>query len=200
MQTYMATTQAQPQIVVEQVSVPLPPLPAPSARIEELPVPTGKDHSPFDPPLTPDIQSTYVSSHFPTFVQGSSSRPLDAYASPPASSQLSPRVLPIPLSPRALHSPRPSHNVMTPSPLVRSPITYEEHTQSPISQRQALPSPAQTPVTTPAQPPGRRKRRIPPDDQTGDEDLDSDTDASNKRRKNGHDTRCLTIQVSCRFR
>ena len=192
MQACMTMTSIPPQ--ANQIPPSVPPSPVPSGRIEELPTLT-EDIS-FTAPSTPGIRSPFPSSPPPVFVQGSSSRPLDAYASPPASSQLSHRTLPTPFTPSTLHSPQPTYSIISPSSLVQSP-TRDERIESPRRQIPPLPSPAQTPVVTPVQPSGRSKRRTPALDQSGDEGLDSDADSNSKRRKNGHDVRCLTIQVSC---
>lgn len=201
MQAYMNLPSTQPQVVIDSTLVSVPPLPAPSARIEELPVPVDSPYQPFTSPLTPEIEPGYTSSPSPPFIQGSSRHPTDAYTSPPSSSRLSPRFLPTPLTPRTMPSPRMSSSVTSPSPLSQPPMTpqpYEDQLYSPSSPALALPSPAQTPTVTPAQPPGRRKRRASalPEGQSRGQSVDenSDTEAS-KRRKNGHDTRSLTSQV-----
>ena len=201
MQAYLTSPSTQPQAVIDRPPPSVPPLPAPSARIEELPAPVDGLYQPFPTPPTPGIDSGYTSSPSPPFIQGSSSRPIDAYASPPSSSRFSPRFLPTPVTPRVLPSPRLSSAVTSPSPLSQPPMTpqpCEDQLYSPPSPALALPSPAQTPTVTPAQPSGRRKRRASavPEEQPRGQSVDEDSDVeASKRRKNGHDTRSLTLQV-----
>lgn len=185
---------------------PPPPLPAPTPRREEPPARAEEVASPFTTPLTPISQASYHSQDLPAFVEGSSSRPMSMPLSPSAlPAHISPRFLPTPVTPR----PPPAVAPFRYAPVLPSPSQPPPNTLLPVQsasirkellphRTDALPSPAQTPVVTPAQAStGRRKRRTSPSGYDDDDaDSESDTEGNPKRRKNGHDSRCLTIQVS----
>lgn len=201
MKAFMTTPQPQ------QLAQPLlsPALPEPSAYIEEVPASTNDALTTYGAPMTPGSHATYDTSSLPMFVEGSSSRPISVPPSPSLPSHLSPQSLPTPGTPGV------SHRTASTAPTSSTVQSAQSWTTSgsshihpdaaarPPSRLTALPSPAQTPVVTAAQPPAnRRKRRTPPPrvDSDEDSDVDSDFEFRSKRRRNGHDTRCLTIAVS----
>ncbi|EKM59156.1 uncharacterized protein PHACADRAFT_157429 [Phanerochaete carnosa HHB-10118-sp] len=98
MRAYIASmSQQQPppqwHVAVDQPAVPLL---ESTARVEEMPPPSGDPHSMLQSPLTPASQTVYISPPLPAFVQGSSSRPMAMPFSPPSTSRHSPRFLPTP--------------------------------------------------------------------------------------------------------
>lgn len=177
----------------------------------QMSLPPGDTHTMLRSPLTPASQAVYLSPPLPSFVEGSSSRPMTMPFSPSSSSSnLSPQFLPTPGTPATSHAtaalqPSPSHAHPRPQPAVSPRLAHRVAQQS-HDQMSALPSPIQTPVVTPAQAgpsSGRRKRRTPapphnPDSDDDDSDGESDGEQYPKRRKNGHDTRPLTIHAAVR--
>ncbi len=150
-----------------------PPLPASSAYIEEVPITAPTDaQRHFELPLSPVSQSAYVSSNLPTFIEGSSNQPFTSPLLPPAQT---PQMLP---SPVEVSTPAVTQTEEPASPAVQSPVPVPTST---LGKRRFIPAP------------------IPSDseeEESSDDESDTGTSTAPKKRKNGHDSRCLTIHVS----
>lgn len=168
-------------------------VPAPTPPVTQSPVPSIHLHSPvaqagirmaviaephFSPtPLTPVSQYGYPPP--PAFVEGSSSHPYDPHtpSTPHHPAMLTPQMSHIPSAGPSTHT--------TPSP------TFMPRVPSP--------NPSNPPSEVPRNP---RKRNTPPSsDSNDDSEEESDAEGTEggalpRKRLNGHDKRCLTIQVS----
>lgn len=215
----MQTQSGQP-LISEPLPDPFQPrLPEPAAYIEEITSPMMQEQR------VPQIQSSqtsptpaYLVPPLPTFVQGSSSTPFPSPGTSDGSMyNLSPHdtrnsMLPSPTltEPQAFSPLPPPHaqphlSLNSPAESAASPMQY-------LQQPTSLPSPAQStvsyasPVLSNARPqtPTARtsaKRRTPPSPASDYSSEDSDEGSTSGKsgmsriRKNGHDRRCLTIQV-----
>ncbi|OCH92899.1 hypothetical protein OBBRIDRAFT_772531 [Obba rivulosa] len=156
-----------------------------TARIEAVPLTSTETPSQLASPVPqPSIP---ISPHVqqPTFVQGSSSRPIintPIYAPPTI---------------------EPSLQLDVPSTRSSISVAASPSLQSATTEATSVVSGSPTPIS-PAQTPNPRKRPIPPvtsscsDDSSDDEMSDSPASDRPLKRLNGHDTRCLTIQHAMR--
>lgn len=207
-----------------------PPLPAPSAHIEEVVTPTLTERCVQLGPMASGVPAPppfVVQPSYPTFVEGSS---ISHPPTPPSPALLYPAdyggspytILPSPALTDATVEPRaPS---VAPTPAIE-PQLHEDRLAEPVPNRPTpidgphvsstvpflwhsttLPSPAQSlALQSPPQEPTPRalgKRRAPPSLSSRSDSDSSDGDESSakpnapRKRRNGHDQRCLTIQVS----
>ena len=175
------------EVVVDEAVLPEtePPLPVPTAHIEELPPNTPT------PPVIVEPQPNYgfgtpwavpgayiqnVSSPpIPAFMEGSSNNPLPA---------------PIPTIPyvQAQLDASP-HDMLSPPDQAYSPNFLSPGSAAMSDSASTAPSPSAAP---------RRKRRAPrsvASSHSSSDESDAPADGGPRKRRNGHDTRCLTIQV-----
>ncbi|KAI0687210.1 hypothetical protein BC835DRAFT_1419924 [Cytidiella melzeri] len=226
-----ASVSMQQQPVQHLLSEPLPaafqpPLPKPSAHIEEITSPVLEEPRVSLPSSLPARPTHHYTPQLPTFVEGSSSVPIPTPETmpscllyPPTPFDTRSPMLPSPtlteattdqhlLSP--ILPPPPRSHLPAPSPSGLSP-----HSSTAAQQPQAshLPSPAQSHTSpnmpaTQQQPSPRApgKRRTPPSpgsdydssDESDQESAGSTLGGNSRKRRNGHDHRCLTIQHAMR--
>ena len=202
-----------------------PPLPEPAAYIEEIHTPMLQEQRvPRTQPAQTSSASNYLTPPIPPFIEGSStifSPTLGAsepttYNSPPCNAYNpmlpSPTLTdatteqsslsPLPPPHAQFHQPTASSSTNSPANIPPPPTS-----STPSA---AFPSPAQSTYTSPIMPASRPhtpspralgKRRSPPSPASDYSTEDSDDDSAAeqlgqpRKRKNGHDRRCLTIQV-----